>query len=93
MKKKVDKKNLLLWVVMVVYGLTVAIIIPTYPDIFQPRKPLTILVVGIMGLLIFLCILSESKRIHGSTKINKKVFFSAVYFFIVLILVISLTKI
>ncbi|UOE92255.1 hypothetical protein [Alkalihalobacillus sp. LMS39] len=93
MKKKVNKKNLLLWVLMGVYALTLAIIADVYFDFFQANILLGLFLAGILLLLIFLCILSEIKKIHGSTKINKKVFFSALYVFIVLMLVISLTKI
>ncbi|UOE92252.1 hypothetical protein [Alkalihalobacillus sp. LMS39] len=93
MKKKIDKKNILLWVITGVYGLTFAIIMDVYYDFFQANKLLGLFLAGILALLLFLCILSESKKYNGSTTINKKVFFSAVYVFIVLMLVISLTKI
>ncbi|WP_026671831.1 hypothetical protein [Alkalihalobacterium bogoriense] len=93
MKKKVDKKNLFLWILLGVYGITLAIIADVYFDFFQANKLLGLFLAGILLLLIFLCILSESKKYNGSTKVNKKVFFSALYVFIVLMLVISLTKI
>ncbi|UOE92254.1 hypothetical protein [Alkalihalobacillus sp. LMS39] len=93
MKKKVNKKNLLLWVLMGVYALTLVIIHGVYYDFLQANKPIFGLLIGILGLLLFLCILSESKKIHGSTKINKKVLFSAVYFFIILILINLITRI
>ncbi|WP_026671832.1 hypothetical protein [Alkalihalobacterium bogoriense] len=93
MKKKVDKKYILLWVLAGVYGLTFGIIMDVYYDFFQANKLLGLFLAGILVLLIFLIILSESKKYNGSTKVNKKVFISAVYVFIVLMLVISLTKI
>ncbi len=77
---------------MGVYALTLAIIADVYFDFFQANKLLGLFLAGILLLLIFLCILSESKKIHGSTKINIKVLFSAIYFFIVIILINIITK-
>ncbi|UOE92256.1 hypothetical protein [Alkalihalobacillus sp. LMS39] len=64
--KKVDKKNLLLWVLTGVYAITLTIIYDVYYDFFQASSIFGLLI-GILFLL-FLIILSERKKYMGPQK-------------------------